>query len=44
MAIRKRKVGNSTYLEEYRSFRVNGKVKSKRLGGENKEKIKRKNK
>ena len=28
MAIRRRKVGNSTYLEEYRSFRVNGKVKT----------------
>ncbi len=28
MAIRKRRVGNSTYLEEYRSFRVKGKVKT----------------
>ena len=28
MAIRRRRVGDSTYLEEYRSFRVNGKVKS----------------
>ena len=28
MAIRKRKVGNSTYLEEYRSFREGGKVKT----------------
>ena len=28
MAIRRRKVGNAVYLEEYRSFRVNGKVKT----------------
>ena len=28
MAIRRRRVGNSTYLEEYRSFRVNGEVRT----------------
>jgi hypothetical protein len=28
MAIRRREVGNAIYLEEYRSFRVRGKVKT----------------
>ena len=29
MATRRRKVGNATYLEEYRSHRINGKVVTK---------------
>jgi hypothetical protein len=28
MAIRRRNIGNAIYLEEYRSFRVKGKVKT----------------
>ncbi len=43
MAIRRRKVGNAVYLEEYRSFRVKGKVKTefvRYLGREGEERAK----
>ena len=43
MAIRRRKVGNAVYLEEYRSFKVKGKVKTefvRYLGREGEERAK----
>lgn len=43
MAIRRRKIGNAAYLEEYRSFRVKGKVKTEfvqYLGREGEERAK----